>query len=321
MEDDGGQWSFGVQEIIQLPVQKPKISWTMIPTMIPCQSMQIAKTMPMSTRTQVLVCAFGRILYKVRPGIFFSKDRREEVIEVEEDSQTTTIAGSEAPVKLMMQGEWMKGCPEGSEQSFLFGLYSELTEGICQCPDCGMAVPRNKSDFFAIFVRFALQSVVLFHDFFQQPEFSSFIQHLLTIVRKTCQGCKKPFCFACGESINADKVHRPSAAQDDNPLFHCSNLQGVILGVGLFMLEQMFVEQSQNDTESKPRSNKRRKTTPLSSMTSTPSKDADDDEPYFPTHLAKGGIGYAGNLKEDVSVVFVLLRLPRSINPAELWTN
>lgn len=53
----------------------------------------------------------------------------------------------------------MKGCPEGSEQSFLFGLYSQLSEGVCPCPnDCGTTVPRSKSDFFAIFVRSFLSS-------------------------------------------------------------------------------------------------------------------------------------------------------------------
>ena len=62
-------------------------------------------------------------------GIFFSKDRREEVIEVEEDPEVVLIPENMERVKLMTQGQWMKGCPEGGEQSFLFGLYSELSEG------------------------------------------------------------------------------------------------------------------------------------------------------------------------------------------------
>jgi hypothetical protein len=53
----------------------------------------------------------------------------------------------------MSQGEWMKGCPEGGEQSFLFGLYHQLAEGACPCP-CGQhALPRTKSDFFGLYVR------------------------------------------------------------------------------------------------------------------------------------------------------------------------
>lgn len=86
-------------------------------------------------------------------GIFFSKDRREEVIEVDEDSEVAFIPEANEPVKLMTQGQWMKGCPEGGEQSFLFALYTELTHGQCRCPqDCGSSVTRKKSDFFAIFV-------------------------------------------------------------------------------------------------------------------------------------------------------------------------
>jgi hypothetical protein len=88
-----------------------------------------------------------------RLGIFFSKDRREEVIEVEEESESVHVPDVNERAKLMTQGQWMKGCPEGGEQSFLFGLYSELSEGECACPHgCGTSLPRKKRDFFAIFV-------------------------------------------------------------------------------------------------------------------------------------------------------------------------
>ncbi|KAG7449236.1 uncharacterized protein BT62DRAFT_964259 [Guyanagaster necrorhizus] len=215
-------------------------------------------------------------------GIFFSKDRREEVIEVGEDPESTVIDGIQ--VKIMTQGEWMKGCPEGGEQSFLFALYSQLTEGQCPCPhDCGTSIPRSKGDFFAIF-----------------PDFPTYIEHLRKIIRRTCAQCRKEYCYACGESISTDKVHRPSAATDDNPLFHCSNMQGVILGVGISMLEQMFVDQINETThnkESKPRSSKRRKP--------NPGKDLDDDDDIYYTPVggkrAKGGTGYAGDQKEDNS--------------------
>lgn len=85
-------------------------------------------------------------------GIFFSKDRREEVIEIEEDLETLVIPGIGKAVKAMNQGQWMKGCPEGGEQSFLFGLYDQLSVGICPCPDCGHPYQRRKSDFFALYV-------------------------------------------------------------------------------------------------------------------------------------------------------------------------
>jgi hypothetical protein len=88
-------------------------------------------------------------------GIFFSKDRQEEVIEVEEESELVSISGHDTPVKIMTQGQWMKGCPEGGEQSFLFSLYSQLNDGNFPCPQgCGATISRKKGDFFAIFVSF-----------------------------------------------------------------------------------------------------------------------------------------------------------------------
>jgi hypothetical protein len=91
--------------------------------------------------------------YRRVQGIFFSKDRREEVIEVEEEPEVVDIPQLKQKVPLMTQGQWMKGCPEGGEQSFLFSLYSQLTEGRVPCPHgCDASVPRKKSDFFAIYV-------------------------------------------------------------------------------------------------------------------------------------------------------------------------
>lgn len=94
-------------------------------------------------------------------------------------------------------------------------------------------------------------------------------------------------------------MKRPTAATDDDPLFHCSNLQGVILGIGLSMLEQLFSEQNQEPTETreyKARTFKRRK---------TDIHDHDDDDGVYYANVhnskKKGGIGYAGDQKEDVS--------------------
>jgi hypothetical protein len=85
------------------------------------------------------------------PGIFFSKDRQEETIEVEELPEMAFVRGQKVPV--MTQGEFMKGCPEGGEQGFLFSLYMRLTGGTCPCPKgCGWAYERLKPDFFAVFV-------------------------------------------------------------------------------------------------------------------------------------------------------------------------
>jgi hypothetical protein len=76
------------------------------------------------------------------------------VIEVEEEPEVIFIPQVNEQVKLMTQSQWMKGCPEGGEQSFLFGLYSQLTSGQYTYPcACGSSISRKKSDFFAIYVR------------------------------------------------------------------------------------------------------------------------------------------------------------------------
>ncbi|ESK95974.1 ubiquitin conjugating enzyme family protein [Moniliophthora roreri MCA 2997] len=222
-------------------------------------------------------------------GIFFSKDRREEVIEVEEDPEVVTIPGISEQVRLMTQGQWMKGCPEGGEQSFLFALYSQLSEGSCSCPQgCGASVPRKKSDFFSVF-----------------NDFSTYIDQLRKIAPRTCERCHTEFCFACGESASADKTSRASMAQNYDPLFHCSNLQGVILGIGLYMIEHMFTDQSGEGSESsgikepKARNSKRRKTD-----SPAPVDVDEDDDVYYGAvkgKKQKGGIGYAGDQKEDQS--------------------
>ncbi|KAF9451700.1 hypothetical protein P691DRAFT_327967 [Macrolepiota fuliginosa MF-IS2] len=217
-------------------------------------------------------------------GIFFSKDRREEVIEVEEDPETVRIPGTIENLKIMTQGQWMKGCPEGSEQSFLFQLYSQLTDETPQpCPQgCGANYTRSKSDFFGFF-----------------PDFEMYIEHVRKVARKKCQRCHSEFCTACGEPVSAERTHRPGAAMDDNELFHCSNLQGVILGLGLAILEQQFVEDTESENDSSERISKRRKTSPAEDNATSVSS--------IPLGLfsrgnkAKGGTGYAGDQKEDMS--------------------
>ncbi|KAI0920787.1 hypothetical protein AcW2_005953 [Taiwanofungus camphoratus] len=226
-------------------------------------------------------------------GIFISKDRREEVIEVEEEPEVVFVPEANEEVALMTQGQWMKGCPEGGEQSFLFSLYRELSEGECRCPHgCTGSIPRKKRDFFSLFM-----------------EFSTYIQHLQKIVPRSCRICKKTFCFACGEPLTVDPTKRSCDPAQDETLFHCSNLQGVILGVGLAMLEKVYIEQTQdvsNTSENKAKSAKRRKVdpVPIPIMQHDPDDDDDEDNYYPPVaqgKKAKLGVGYAGETREDVS--------------------
>ncbi|KIP10382.1 hypothetical protein PHLGIDRAFT_85130 [Phlebiopsis gigantea 11061_1 CR5-6] len=215
-------------------------------------------------------------------GIFFSKDRREEVIEIEEEPEVAHVRDVNETAKLMTQGQWMKGCPEGSEQGFLFSEYHELTGGECPCPNgCGTKATRHKRDFFALF-----------------SEWSTYITHLRRVSPRRCQGCSTTYCFACGEPM-------PETEQnEDQCLFHCSRLQGVILGVGLTMVEQSFVEEVQEKADGKTgkvTTGRRRK------ATTTPSPNGANDDDDFLVGLptvgkkAKLGVGYAGDVREDTS--------------------
>jgi hypothetical protein len=114
-----------------------------------------------------------------------------------------------------------------------------------------------------------------------------------------------------------ERTHRPGAATDDNALFHCSNLQGVILGVGLAILEQQFVEDVTGEGESSERTSKRRKMSPTSEEISP------SPIPFFHGRgkPAKGGTGYAGDQKEDVSfrTVFICLLLEQQFS-LDVWS-
>ncbi|EIN10758.1 hypothetical protein PUNSTDRAFT_142698 [Punctularia strigosozonata HHB-11173 SS5] len=217
-------------------------------------------------------------------GIFFSKDRREEVIEIEEAPEHATIPGFSDSMPLMTQGEWMQGCPEGSEQSFLFSLYSQLSDGSCPCPHgCDFSVARQKSDFFALY-----------------PDFDTYIKELRKRVHRLCGRCHKAFCLACGEGITGEKSR---TGDSTDPLFHCSNIQGVTVGIGLFMVEKLFLEQTQDNArqtepDAKPGLFKRKK---AAIDAGTPPMYDDDDFIGPQNKKAKGGIGYAGNVKEDIT--------------------
>ncbi|KAF8313070.1 hypothetical protein DL93DRAFT_1188221 [Clavulina sp. PMI_390] len=204
-------------------------------------------------------------------GIFFSKDRREEVIEVEETPDYVPLPGDiKAP--LMTQGEWMKGCPEGGEQGLLFQLYSKLSGETLPCPNgCGASIVTDKSLFFAVW-----------------PKFSDYVNNLRNSIEYNCATCNTKYCRACGERVDPQKASKPNY----DKLLHCPDLQGVILGVGLAMLEHLYASETNTDD---PTSKKRK---------STPSPD-EEDEYAAPAprgaKKAKGGIGYAGNVKEDMT--------------------
>lgn len=235
------------------------------------------------------------------PGIFFSKDRKEEVIEIEEVPETMAVPGMNDVVPLLTQGQWMKGCPEGSEQTFLFSLYSKLSSPFPCGQDCGASIPRKKVDFFALYVSqpFLLYWIIDIHF---QPEFSTYIDRVRNTVIKLCPRCHSRVCLACQETISLDPGRHSSSKE--NVLFHCADLQGVILGVGLTMLEQLFEQRTRDQAEAvdtvidqSARNSKRRK------IDINSSHDVDDEDIVYYANVGKkqkGGIGYDGDASEDV---------------------
>ena len=90
-------------------------------------------------------------------------------------------------------------------------------------------------------------------------------------------------------------------------LFHCPNLQGVILGIGLATLEEVFAEEGEHVTPSagdKSKSGKRRKADIIPMPHPIDQDDDDDDDHYPPAFQAKKMklcVGYAGDVREGVS--------------------
>jgi len=106
--------------------------------------------------------------------------------------------------------------------------------------------------------------------------------------------------------MSGPKVPGSTKTSNDNDIFHCSNLQGIILGVGLAMLEQLYHDQLQNPLphDNKVRTSKRRKTDPMINTPMILDPDDDDDSYLSPPTQGKKsklGVGYAGDQKEDVS--------------------
>lgn len=130
-----------------------------------------------------------------------------------------------------------------------------------------------------------------------QRDFLTYIDKVKGKVRQVCPSCSKTFCLACGESYSAPDKSRPGIAAEDE-LFHCANLQGVTLGMGLSMVQQLFADQAKNESNSSGEpEKKKRKTDKVAGA-------YDEDEDLITPSSAqklKGGIGYAGSRQEDVS--------------------
>ena len=120
---------------------------------------------------------------------------------------------------------------------------------------------------------------------------------------KSCPRCHSRVCLACQETVSSDPGRHSSSKE--NVLFHCADLQGVILGVGLTMLEQLFEQRNRDQPEQdigvdqSARNSKRRK------IGINSSHDVDDEDIVYYANVGKkqkGGIGYDGDASEDVTL-------------------
>lgn len=152
-----------------------------------------------------------------------------------------------------------------------------------------------------MYVKYTLEPGYYPHEL--QPKFEDYISNLQKIIPRVCANCSTEFCFACGERISSEKPTHQKGSTSNDVLFHCSNIQGIILGVGLSMLEQLFTEQTQEGSQSStPLSKTSKKRKARESVADD--MDEDDDIHYGSGNArgkkSKGGTGYAGASKEDV---------------------
>ncbi|KLT45850.1 hypothetical protein CC85DRAFT_86895 [Cutaneotrichosporon oleaginosum] len=193
---------------------------------------------------------------------------------------------SQLTVRILSRGEWMSGCPEAGEQSFLFQLYNFLSEGSMACANrCGYTVPRMPQHFFPLFA-----------------DFTNYTRYLCSILEQTCPRCSHVTCLACGESVNTQKA-KISFTGELEALFHCSNIQGVTLGVALHMIEQAFgttLEATQVGAASP--APKKRKVVSLAELLIGEGAESSSsgDEGDFRA-AKKKGTGYSGSACEDTS--------------------
>ncbi|KAG8900213.1 hypothetical protein FRB99_006183 [Tulasnella sp. 403] len=128
-----------------------------------------------------------------------------------------------------------------------------------------------------------------------KPSFQMYTDALRTSVTRICPKCSQEVCMACGEGISPNDKKRASHQASYDPLFHCSDLQGIILGMGLYMIDRLYLEEVYGSAEGAPlkeRSAKKRKVD-------------DEEHPVYGPDGGRGkkrsGIGYDGQQKEDTT--------------------
>ncbi|KAG8955660.1 hypothetical protein FRC04_007651 [Tulasnella sp. 424] len=224
-------------------------------------------------------------------GIFFSKTRREEVVEVDEEPEYVQNAALGQKLPILTRGDWMRGCPEASEQTHLFSLYNKASEPSRKCNACNTVIPISKADLLTIY-----------------PTFELYTDALRGNVVRKCPKCKQEVCLACGEIVSDADKNRASHQPKYDPLFHCADLQGLLLGMGLYMIDNVYASEmlgtGGTDGNDSGRASKKRRV-------DTSGEDSHSSGNLLTNMFGgsatvaagkkKSGTGYDGAVKEDMS--------------------
>ncbi|KIO34017.1 hypothetical protein M407DRAFT_17275 [Tulasnella calospora MUT 4182] len=224
-------------------------------------------------------------------GIFFSKSRREEVVEVDEELEYVQNAALGQKLPILTRGDWMRGCPEASEQTHLFSLYNKASEPSRKCNACNTVIPISKADLLTIY-----------------PNFELYTDSLRAHVVRKCAKCKQEVCLACGEIVSDADKNRASHQPKYDPLFHCADLQGLLLGMGLYMIDNVYASEmlgtgGADGTDSGRAAKKRRVDTSADDGHSSGNllSNMFGGNTTVSAGKKKSGIGYDGAVKEDMS--------------------
>jgi len=227
--------------------------------------------------------------------IDMSKDRVETTIDIEQIPKRTYIDGT--PVEEVTQSEWMRGCPQGNEQSLLFGLLQQLNEDI-RCPSCGSKQTRAGGTY----------SIMGFW-----PSLKEFVEHTRATVQRKCTRCSAAYCSACTElaqkqsngNAKSENQEITQGAAGQDALLHCPELQSVLLGIGLGHVERLFFDDSKSGISDAVKlamgSVKRKR--PGGSALDDIELDDDPDAELYSTLTKRSkptvtGTGYAGHQQE-----------------------
>ncbi len=178
----------------------------------------------------------------------------------------------------MNSSEWLRGCPEGSEQALLFGAYSQLCMGSLTCASCKAAQPsrlpeldidafstsgpsaakknesngkgKTQADWLAYWP--AKHLLLLF------PRPEQLLAHMFEALCSLCVSCGEEICGACGQKYKTAKDGADKGGPKgkrrldddltiDTVLFHCGLTQSAILGCGLTMVSKYHAAQSMSN--------------------------------------------------------------------------